>query len=64
MNYEIKYHLTNNSIQSNNHLYIYDFGNIKGFLYDNEFKHGDLKNENSKIHLSQRKSNVLSTNEI
>jgi len=48
MNYEIKYHLTNNSIQSNNHLYIYDFGNIKGFLYDNEFKLFKILNKDFK----------------
>lgn len=48
MNYEIKYHLTNTNVESNNHLYIYDFGSIKGFLYENEFKLFKILNKDFK----------------
>jgi len=48
MNYEINYYFKDNEINSDNYLYVYDFGNIKGFLYDNEFKLFKILKKDSK----------------
>ena len=48
MNYEIIYYFKDNKIDSDNYLYLYDFGNIKGFLYDNEFKLFKILKKDSK----------------
>ena len=48
MNYEIKFYSVVNTFESNHSLYIYDFGNIKGFLYDNEFKLFKILNKDFK----------------
>jgi len=48
MNYEIKYHLTNKNIDSDKYVFIYDFGDMKGFFYDNEFKLFKILNKDFK----------------
>jgi hypothetical protein len=48
MNYEIKFYSVVNTFESDHSLYIYDFGNVKGYLYDNEFKLFKILNKDFK----------------
>lgn len=55
MNYELNYYFKDNNFQSNEYLYIYDFGHVKGFLYNNEFKLFKILNKDYKENLYKEK---------